>query len=133
MKRFLLMLFSVLAMFGALSLQAQQAEDFCTDCVHYFVLLPSNSYRVTQASCCTADVQGNCFTGDWMVYQNVGHGCRMTAPDADGATRCENAGTDPNCGVTTGPDGKKTGYTTWGCVYDEYGYCDASCSSCAMT
>ncbi|HEX6085005.1 MAG TPA: hypothetical protein VF266_10805 [Thermoanaerobaculia bacterium] len=41
-------------------------------------------------------------------------------------------GTDPNCGAGTGGSGKKTGYNSWECVYDAYGYCDVACRSCVM-
>jgi len=125
--RRLLLLLSVLSWFAPLPLQA---DDFCMDCVHRFV---QDVDRLTnEASCCMADDQGDCFTGDRLMYRNIGHGCRTVSDEENGGTKCEDAGTDPNCGQTTGGTGKKTGTVSWECVYDEYGYCDVSCSSCRM-
>lgn len=129
MKRFLLMV-SVLLVLAPFSLQA---EDFCMDCVHRFVYDAGLARMTNEASCCMANDQGDCFTGDRLMYTNIGHGCRVVADAESGGTRCQDEGTDANCGAATGGTGKKTGTISWECVYDAYGYCDVSCRSCTMT
>lgn len=103
-------------------------NDFCMDCTHRLVEGPGEEI-LQDADCCMA-WDGHCYTNDWMVNQNVGNGCRVSEAAANGWTYCQSTQDDLNC--QGGADKKKaeTVIGESGCVYDQHGWCDTSCSSC---
>ena len=100
----------------------------CMDCTERSVKDPNGGH--IEASCCMSQ-GGHCYTGDILKDIDVGSGCRVSEADADGFTSCISDKTfDPNCGGGGKTSPTATVIGDQGCYYDNYGYCDVSCSSC---
>jgi hypothetical protein len=125
------LLYTIVALFLAVPLAA---NDFCMDCVQKAEVVgqgESEDLRIT-ATCCMA-WDGHCYPRDILIDQNVGSGCLVSEPSESGSTYCRSDHTrDKNCPSSgSGETRTKSGSLGTECVYDAYGWCDASCSRCS--